>query len=552
MLLRPTRCGRSIPVSSIRNSLDSHDGRKLSVESVTLFPMDVTTAFVALALIVISGLIGMWLARSRRSHDAAAERARHEAELAALRGDAAQARAELAHHRQDQTRALLDKTAVERHLAEAKREVAEARQQAAAAEATCAQAVSRLAAAEAERDAARERAVQAVSDREAMLNQFKVLSNETLDRHGKAADASAEARLRATEQLMKPVAEALTQMQARIAEVEKSRETISAELREQVRAVTQTSESLRRETHSLSTALRTPQVRGMWGEQSLRRIVEMSGLVERCDFFEQTSTRTDDGLFRPDLTIRLAGDKVVFVDSKVPLTALLDAYNTEDETLKADHLSRFGKRVRGHVDDLSKKNYWALDAGSPEFVVLFLPSEEIFRVALEQQPDLQEYANSRQIVLASPSIVIGLLKTVAHGWQQARLAESAAEVQQLGRQLYERLAKLGEHFEGIGRGLTNAVKAYNSAVGSLESRVFVTARRLRDLEVTTAPLRRLTGVDSAARQITAAELLTDANEGLLSEEHPDLLPTSPTALGHELPSVLSPHDTTRSSSEDSS
>ncbi|PIE98311.1 MAG: hypothetical protein CR979_03785 [Propionibacterium sp.] len=236
--------------------------------------------------------------------------------------------------------------------------------------------------------------------------------------------------------------------------------------------------------------------------------MELSGLVERCDFFQQTSIRTADGLFRPDLVIRLAGDKVIFVDSKTPLTALLDAYETEDETAREEHLTRFAKLVRSHIDDLSKKNYWALDAGSPEFVVLFLPSEEIFRAALQQQPDLQEYANSKQIILASPAILIGLLKTVAHGWQQARLAESAAEVQKLGRELYERLAKMGQHFETVGKGLTQAVKAYNSAIGSLESRVLVTARKFNELEVVTnTDIKTGDVIDEAPRDITAPELL---------------------------------------------
>ena len=317
---------------------------------------------------------------------------------------------------------------------------------------------------------------------------------------------------------MKPVAEALSEMRRRIGEVEKSREAGSAELREQVRTMLAANETLRRETHSLSTALRAPQIRGTWGEQSLRRIVEISGLVERCDFFEQASTRTEDGLFRPDLTIRLAGDKVVFVDSKVPLTALLDAYGTEDDARRADHLGRFGRAVRGHIDNLSKKNYWTLDAGSPEFVVLFLPSEEIFRAALDEQPDLQEYASTKQIVLASPSIVIALLKTVAHGWQQERLAESAAEVQRLGRELYERLGKLGSHFDGLGRALTNAVKAYNGAVGSLESRVLVAARRLSTHEAASTPLKRLSGIDAPVREIVVAELIDGM--GGDADQHP--------------------------------
>lgn len=470
--------------------------------------MDLTTVIIAIATLLLGGAMAYWLATRSHTQTAATDQARHEAELAIVRGDAAAARAELARVREEQARSSVDTMAAAQRVAESQRSVAEARQEAAEARQSLAETLARVAAAEAERDAARERATQATSDREAMVNQFKVLSSETLQQHGQAAEASAEARFKATEQLMKPVSDALAQMQQRIAEVERSRESMSAELREQVRSIVATNESLRRETQSLSTALRTPQVRGAWGEQSLKRIVEVSGLVERCDFFQQASTRTDEGLFRPDLTIRLAGGKVIFVDSKVPLTALLDAYNTDDEVARGEHLARFGRLVRGHVDDLSKKNYWALDAGSPEFVVLFLASEEIFHAALHQQPDLQEYAATKQIVLASPAILIGLLKTVAHAWQQERLAESAAEVQALGRELYERLAKLGDHIEGIGRGLTSAVRAYNGAVGSLESRVFVTARKFNDLEVTRAALSSPAAISEAVREITAPELLS--------------------------------------------
>lgn len=486
--------------------------QKLSVPAGTLVFMDAISVLLALLMFGLGILVGLWLARYAHRQRAHAEQAHHSAELERLRGEAERSRADLERTRSEQLRSQLAVSGVDRQLSEAKREVAEARQQAADARAAQAEAMANLKAAEARCQAAQDRAAQAVSDRESMMNQFKVLSAETLERHGQAADHAAEQRLHATEQLMRPVAEALAEMRQRIGEVEKSREAGSAELREQVRTMLAANETLRRETHSLSTALRAPQIRGTWGEQSLRRIVEISGLVERCDFFEQASTRTEDGLFRPDLTIRLAGDKVVFVDSKVPLTALLDAYGTEDEASRSEHLGRFGRAVRSHIDNLSKKNYWALDAGSPEFVVLFLPSEEIFRAALEQQPDLQEYASARQIVLASPSIVIALLKTVAHGWQQERLAESAAEVQRLGRELYERLGKLGAHFDGLGRALGNAVKAYNGAVGSLESRVLVAARRLSAHEVATQPLRRLSGIDAPVREIVVAELIEGMGE----------------------------------------
>ena len=473
---------------------------------------------VGVVALLVGIALGWWLATTRWKASGQASDAQAQAALAQASAEAASSRAEAAQARESAARvqALQSSQLVE--AAQGRERVAEAERKAAEATVEASRVGALLAGARAERDAAVRRAEELAADRQSMLDQFKVLSSETLTAHGKAADQAAEHRLRATEQVLRPVNETLTQLQARITEVEKSREAMSAELREQVRTITLTNESLRRETASLTTALRTPQVRGAWGEQSLKRIVELSGLVERCDFFQQASTRTEDGLFRPDLTIKLAGDKVIFVDSKVPLTALLDAYNTEDDAVRGEHLIRFAKLVRGHVDDLSKKNYWALDAGSPEFVVLFLPSEEIFRVALQEQPDLQEYAAGKQIVLASPSILIGLLKTVAHAWQQARLAESATEVQELGRELYRRLAKLGDHFAGVGRALTSATTAYNHAVGSLESRVLVTARKFSDLNVTNEPLPRVRPVGDAVRPLTAVELLDTPDELPLGEQ----------------------------------
>lgn len=456
-----------------------------------------STFLLILVALVVGVSVGFALgAFSRRTNGSAT----HAAELATLRGDAATARADAARAREEQARSLANSAGSSIQVLEAQRLAAEARE-------SLARISARVAAAEAERDAAVQRAEELAADRESMANQFKVLSAETLEQHTRAAEATASARFKATEQLMAPVSESLKQMQVRISEVERSRESMSAELREQIRGLVTTNESLRKETQSLSTALRTPQLRGAWGEQSLRRIVEVSGMVERCDFFQQASTRTEDGLFRPDLTIKLAGDKVVFVDSKVPLTSLLDAYSTTDEAQQSEHLQRFAKLVKNHIDDLSKKNYWALDSGSPEFVVLFLPSEEIFHAALQQQPELQEYASTKQIVLASPSILIGLLKTVAHAWQQERLAESAAEVQKLGRELYERLTKMGEHFESLGRGLTQAMKSYNSAIGSYESRVLVSARRFNDLDISRTRIRPMRGIDEVAREITAPDVL---------------------------------------------
>src|SRR4051794_33942816 len=238
-------------------------------------------------------------------------------------------------------------------------------------------------------------------------------------------------------------------------------------------------EQLQRETRSLSTALRKPQVRGRWGELHLRRAVELAGLVDRCDFSEQV--RLDDGARRPDLVVRLVGGRSVVVDAKVPLDAYLDATSTDDEDQRAHHLRRHAGQLRTHVDALGSKQYWRSLTESPEFVVLFVPAESFLAAALETDGSLIEYAAARQVVLATPTTLIALLRTVAHGWSHEALADQAREIHRLGRELHGRLAGLNTHLDQLGRSLGAAVGHYNQTVGSLESRVLVTARRFGDL-----------------------------------------------------------------------
>ena len=273
-------------------------------------------------------------------------------------------------------------------------------------------------------------------------------------------------------------------------------------------------EAVRKQAAALETALRVPQVRGAWGEASLRRIAEISGLVEHCHFETQTTYTSSDGRrLRPDMRVDLAGDRVVFVDSKVPLAAVLEACQADDEEQQTMHLRHFAKNVRAHIDQLSAKEYWALDAGSPEFVVLFLGSDEFYRLALEQQPDLHEYAASRRITLAGPGLLIPLLQIISHGWRQSQLAESAAEVSALGRELYSRLATLGAHFEKLGSAINSTVRNYNAAVGTLEARVLVSARRFHALKVSTDDLPRLGTVDEGVRVPVAPELVESPDAG---------------------------------------
>ena len=437
-------------------------------------------ALVLLAL-VVGGLVGAWLGRSLAS-------ARDERELARAREELANARAD---------------------AAEARTEAAEARTGAAEGEAMVAHVQAQVARAEAERDAAATRVAEIAADRQAMLDQFRVLSSETAERQGKAVDAVTAQRLQATEQLLAPVAASLEKFQIRLTEVEKERVSMATDLQAHVRSVRDTGEALRRETASLVTALRKPQVRGSWGETQLKRVAEIAGMVENCDFDLQLTNQSDGKILRPDMQVHLSGGKHIFVDAKVPLSAFLDAAETDDEQQQAGHLERFAKHVRTHVDQLSSKKYWKAGE-TPEFVVLFLPSEAFFFAAFDRMPNLHEYASARDVVIATPTTLIGLLRAVSYGWKQAALAETSAEVFRLGRELHERLGLLGNRFDTLGRAIRRTVTAYNEAVGTVEGNVLVQARRFTALKVTENDLTPLESVDESVRQIQAPELVEDA------------------------------------------
>lgn len=438
----------------------------------------------------------------RAEAQALAERAR--AEVAEARRETAQAREDAARIREESAQ---DRTEIER----ARAEVAEAVADRAEISATLAATHAKLSAAERRASEAAERADQVAADREVQLNQFKVLSEATLDVQGRKADQTAEARFKATEQLMGPVADSLRQLQDRLTAVEKDRVALSTDLRNQVQAVQSTGEHLRRETHALVTALRKPQVRGNWGELQLKNVAELAHMTQHCDFDLQHSTTTTAGAgIRPDMRVNLSDGKCLFVDSKVPLIGFLDAHDTDDQSVREQALTRFGKAVKNHVDQLSAKQYWAVDAQTPEFVVMFLPSEALAAEAMNQLPDLHEYAARKDIVIASPSTLIALLRTVAHTWKQSALATNAKEVADLGRELFSRLATMGGHFDRLGRQLTGAVNAYNKTLGSLEGRVLVTARRFTELDVTDQVLPAPDQVEQLPRQVSSPELVEDA------------------------------------------
>jgi len=303
-----------------------------------------------------------------------------------------------------------------------------------------------------------------------------------------------------------PLHESLRRYEWRVAELERDRVDAYAALRTEVRAVHETSAALRTETGQLVAALRAPQVRGRWGEHQLRRIVEAAGMLEHCDFDEQATGTTDDGGVRPDLVVRLHGGRSVVVDAKAPFEAYLAAMEARDERTRADRLDAHAKALRSHVDGLSAKAYWRAFPLAPEFVVLFVPADPFLDAALQRDPTLLEHAFTRDIVLATPATLVALLRTVAYAWRQEALTRNALVVHTLARDLYARLATMGEHVGKLGGALGTAVTTYNKMVGSLEARVLVSARKLAELGVSDEMLEAPAQVETAPRQLQAPEL----------------------------------------------
>lgn len=312
------------------------------------------------------------------------------------------------------------------------------------------------------------------------------------------------------------VRDGLDRLQDQLSDLAHDRVAWQAQLHEQVADMRRSTDTLRRETTTLATALRKPQVRGQWGELHLRRTVELAGLVDHCDFAEQV--RVDDGRLRPDLVVSLAGGRTIAVDAKAPLAAFLDLTGSDDPDEHDRALARLGEHVRKHVADLGSRRYWEALAGTPEFVVLFLPGEAILQAALQAVPDLVEQAAARNVVLATPSTLIALLRTVAQGWQHEVLNEQAQAVQRLGQELHARLGSMAGHLDRVGRSLSASVVAYNQAMGSLEGRVLVSARRFADLGVTTEQLAEPRQVEPVPRSLAAPELAVLDDLGVATDD----------------------------------
>jgi DNA recombination protein RmuC len=366
---------------------------------------------------------------------------------------------------------------------------------------------------EQERRAAEEKQTLLRNAEKQLADAFNALSAEALARNNQAfldlatqnlavfqetAKGDLAARQQAMEGLVKPLSEELAKLAAQTQALEKARAESYGQISEQVKGLLTAQQDLRGETGRLVNALRRPEVRGRWGEVQLKRVVEMAGMLDHCDFHEQEVS--SDGK-RPDMLVHLPGGKTLVLDSKAPVAAFLEAAEALDDAARGRALERFTQHVRTHIQQLSQKAYWDQFPEAPEFVVMFLPGESFFSAALQQDPELIEYASERKVILATPTTLLALLKAVYYGWRQEALADNARKVSELGALLYERLAKLGEHWASVGKNLGQAVKAYNDATGSLESRVMVSARKFEELQVAPAgkKLPELNPVDHLPR-----------------------------------------------------
>lgn len=366
---------------------------------------------------------------------------------------------------------------------------------------------------------------------------FLRLARASLGEFQKTATMDLDGKQKAIDALVQPLRESLTRVDAKLNEVDRGRASSQAQLSEQLRSMTQAQQVLHSETSKLARALRSSNTRGEWGEIQLRRVLECANLVEGMHFDIKDSAQSEGGRLTPDVIVKLPGGKNVIVDAKVALSAYLDAMDCEDDAGRDAKLKDHARQVKDHVNRLGNKSYWAHFQPAPDIVVMFVPGEALLSAALQHDNGLLEFSMNKGVMLASPLTLIALLKAIAYGWQQDTIAKNAQEISELGRNLYDRIAKLAEHFENVGRSLAKAVQSYNGAVGTLETRVLVTARRLKDKGVTASEeFREIETIDTTPRLLGAPELV-----GLFDDVAADDGPADDAATDAELVTAA-PHD----------
>lgn len=338
---------------------------------------------------------------------------------------------------------------------------------------------------------------------------FLDLAKSTLEKFQESAKTDLTTRQTAIHEMLTPVHQALGKVDVKLLDLEKERVGAYHVLRNQVAELVNSQKELRQETSNLVKALRTPSVRGQWGEMQLKRVVEMAGMVAYCDFAEQVSVDGENGRLRPDMVVNLPGGKKIIVDAKAPLSAYLESLEAPDDQTRSDKLVEHARQVRAHIRALSQRAYWDQFESTPEFVVLFLPGETFFSAALEKDPTLIEAGVREKVILATPTTLIALLRSVSYGWRQESIAENAKAISDLGRELYKRVSDMGSHMTRMGRHLGQVVDSYNQTVGTLERRVLVSARKFKVLDTSNEEIDELTAIDHTPRHLQSLELVED-------------------------------------------